>query len=180
MNFIRKILMLLNREVPTETLIKRGMKCGKNFSRQQGCFIDPSHCWLISIGDDVTFSIRVTVLAHDASTKAVTGYTRIKKVNIGDNVFVGANATILPGVNIGNDAIVAANSVVTKDVPRGCVVAGNPARVIFTAEEWAQKIKAEFENSPVFSESYTMRANVSDEMKKEMLEKMGNQTAYVE
>ena len=180
MNFIRKILMLLNREVPTETLIKRGMKCGKNFSRQQGCFIDPSHCWLISIGDDVTFSIRVTVLAHDASTKAVTGYTRIKKVNIGDNVFVGANATILPGVNIGNDAIVAANSVVTKDVPRGCVVAGNPARVIFTAEEWAQKIKSEFENSPVFSESYTMRANVSDEMKKEMLEKMGNQTAYVE
>lgn len=180
MNLIRKILMLLNREVSTEILIKRGMKCGKNFSRQQGCFIDPSHCWLISIGDNVTFSIRVTVLAHDASTKAVTGYTRIRKVNIGDNVFVGANATILPGVNIGNDVIVGANSVVTKDVPSGCVVAGNPARIISTVDEWAQRIKAEFENSPVFSESYTMRTNVSDEKKKEMLEKMGNMTAYVE
>ena len=69
---------------------------------------------------------------------------------------------------------------VTKDVPPGCVVAGNPARIISTVDEWAQRIKDEFENSPVFSESYTMRKNVSDEKKKEMLEKMGNMTAYVE
>ena len=38
MSFLRKILMLLNREVPTETLINRGMKVGENFNRQQGCF----------------------------------------------------------------------------------------------------------------------------------------------
>ena len=45
MSFLRKILMLLNREVPTETLIKRGMKVGENFNRQQGCFLDPTHCF---------------------------------------------------------------------------------------------------------------------------------------
>ena len=63
MSFLRKILMLLNREVPTETLINRGMKVGENFNRQQGCFLDPTHCFLITIGDDVTMSIRVTVMA---------------------------------------------------------------------------------------------------------------------
>lgn len=76
MSFLRKAVMLLNREFPTETLIKRGMRVGKDFNRQQGCFLDPTHCFLITIGDDVTMSIRVTVMAHDASTKKTLGYTK--------------------------------------------------------------------------------------------------------
>jgi len=180
MSFIRRILLMLNREVSTETLVKRGMKCGKNFTRQQGCFIDPSHAWLISIGDNVTFSIRVTVLAHDASTKLAAGYSRIRKVDIGNDVFVGANVTILPGVHIGDRCVVAAGSVVTKDIPSGSVAAGNPARVIATMEEWSKKIKAEFEASEKFSEDYTMRKNVSESLKKEMIEKMADGTAYIE
>lgn len=55
-------------------------------------------------------------------------------VSIGDNVWIGDKATILPGVSIGNGAIIGANSVVTKDVPAYSVVGGNPARII-------QKIK---------------------------------------
>jgi len=51
-------------------------------------------------------------------------------VIIGDNVWIGDKATILPGVKIGDGAIIAANSVVTKDVPSYSVVAGNPARII--------------------------------------------------
>ncbi|WP_285946812.1 CatB-related O-acetyltransferase, partial [Thomasclavelia cocleata] len=51
-------------------------------------------------------------------------------VVIGDNVWIGANVTILPGVTIGDYVVVAAGSVVTKDVPAYCVVGGNPARVI--------------------------------------------------
>ena len=98
--------MLLNREFPTESLIKRGMKVGKNFNRQQGCFLDPSHCFLITIGNDVTMSIRVTVMAHDASTKQTIGYTKIGQVHIGDHVFIGANATIQPGVAIGDYAVI--------------------------------------------------------------------------
>lgn len=180
MSFIKNLIMLINREIPTKVLIKRGMKCGENFSRQQGCFIDPSHCWLISIGDNVTFSIRVTVLAHDASMKAMVGYARIGKVHIGDNVFVGANATILPGVTIGNNSVIAANSVVTKNVPEGCVVAGNPAKILYDKVTWEEKIVSDFNLSVKFSEEYTMRKNVSDELKAEMLEKMGNSTAYIE
>lgn len=49
---------------------------------------------------------------------------------IGNNVWIGDKATILPNVSIGNGAIIAANSVVTKDVPEYCIVAGNPAKII--------------------------------------------------
>ena len=53
-------------------------------------------------------------------------------VRIGDNVWIGDKATILPNVSIGNGAIIAANAVVTKDVPPYSVAAGNPAKIIKT------------------------------------------------
>ncbi len=53
-----------------------------------------------------------------------------KPVNIGDDVWIGGGATILPGVTVGKGAVVAAAAVVTKDVPPFALVAGNPARVI--------------------------------------------------
>ena len=55
-------------------------------------------------------------------------------IHIGQNVWIGANATVLAGVTIGDNAVVAAGSVVTKDVPANVVVAGTPARVIRTIE----------------------------------------------
>ena len=51
-------------------------------------------------------------------------------VIIGNNVWIGDKATILPNVTIGDGAVIAANSVVTKDVPAYCVAAGNPAKII--------------------------------------------------
>ena len=64
---------------------------------------------------------------------------------IGDNVEVGANAIILGGIKIGNNASIGAGSVVTKDVPPGTIVVGNPARIIGrnTAEPRAEKAKSE-------------------------------------
>ena len=56
-------------------------------------------------------------------------------VTIGDNVWIGDKATILPGVTIGDGVVVAANSVVTKDVPAYCVVAGNPAKIVKQVNE---------------------------------------------
>jgi acetyltransferase-like isoleucine patch superfamily enzyme len=53
-----------------------------------------------------------------------------KKITIEDDVWIGANVTVLKGINIGTGAVVAAGSVVTKDVPNFAIVAGNPAKVI--------------------------------------------------
>jgi len=59
-----------------------------------------------------------------------------RPIFIGNNVWIGSRATILKGVTIGDGAVVAANSVVTKNVPPGCVVAGNPAKVVGENISW--------------------------------------------
>lgn len=63
------------------------------------------------------------------------------KVKIGDYVYIGTNALIMPGVTIGDNSLIAAGSVVTKSVPSGTVVAGNPARIICTVEEYYERNK---------------------------------------
>lgn len=173
----------LRSEATTQELVDKGIKIGKNFSRQEKCLIDQSHCWLIQIGDDVTLAPRVHILAHDASTKRELGYTRIGLVNIGNRVFVGAGSIILPNVTIGDDVVIAAGSVVTKDIPKGSVAAGNPARVIDSYESYIKRKKNEFRESPVFDETYTLRnKNMTQQQKAEMTEKLrqGNGVGYVE
>ena len=177
---VRNMLMRLNREVPTETLVKRGMKVGKNFNRQQGCFIDPTHCFLIEIGEDVTMSIRVTLMAHDASTKKLTGYTKIGRIKVGDHVFIGAGTTVLPGVTIGDGALIGAGSDQTHDVPAGAVAAGVPARVISTAEQLKQKALADMEKAPRFDASYRMGGGLDQAKMAELLEATDGSVAYIE
>lgn len=63
------------------------------------------------------------------------------KVVIGDYVYVGTSALIMPGVTIGDNVLVAAGSVVTKSVPSNVVVAGNPAKIICTVEEYYKRNK---------------------------------------
>jgi tetrahydrodipicolinate N-succinyltransferase len=65
----------------------------------------------------------------------------VGKIDIRDNVFIGYNAVILPNVTIGPNAIVAAGSIVTKDVPPGTIVGGNPAKVIGSVEEYVAKLQ---------------------------------------
>ena len=174
--------MKLRSEISTEDLIKLGLTVGKNFNRQEKTLIDQSHCWLITIGDNVTLAPRVHILAHDASTKKLLGHTRIGLVDIGNNVFVGASTTILPGVKIGDNVVIGAGSVVSKDIPSGSVAAGNPAKVICTYDEFVSRKSSELHNVPEFNESYTLRnPDFSDEMKKEMKEALAKgRIGYVE
>lgn len=58
------------------------------------------------------------------------GKTIGKPIKIGDDVWIGANAVVLPGVQIGNGSVVGAGAVVTRNVPENCVVVGVPAQVI--------------------------------------------------
>lgn len=99
---------------------------------------------LIKIGDYCKITKGVTILAHDYGVsvprrkygKFIGGSL---PVTIGDNVFIGMNATILMGTTIGNDCIIGANSVVKGDFPDGVVIAGNPAKVIMTIEEYYKR-----------------------------------------
>ena len=177
---VKNIVKRINGEVLTSTLVKRGMRVGNNFNRQQGSYIDPTHCFLIEIGNNVTFSIRVTVLGHDASTKKSTGYTKIGKVIIGDNVFVGANATILPNVKIGDNSIIGANSVVTKDIPANCVAAGNPVKIICSLEEFLNRNQEKMETAQKFGREYRFSKKITEEKKEEMKCAVKNGMAYID
>jgi len=63
-------------------LIERGLVVGKNFNMLDEVIIDGSHCWHITIGDDVTLAPRVYIFAHDASTRVFLNCTRIGKVEV--------------------------------------------------------------------------------------------------
>ncbi|MFH5186068.1 acyltransferase [Paenibacillus sp. TAB 01] len=140
-------------DLTTEACLRRGMKVGENCHGLGGSTIDYAHCWLIEIGNNVTFAPQAYLLAHDASTKRYLNYTKIAKIVIEDNVFIGARALIMPGVRIGKNAIVAAGSVVTKSVPEGCVVGGNPARIIARTDEYIQKHRMRMQHAPVYDRS---------------------------
>lgn len=120
-------------------LIDKGLKVGKNVDIMGSCDFDTPHCFLISIGDNCTLAPHVRLIAHDASLKKIIGYTKIGKIQIGNDCFIGDSAVILPGVKIGDRSIIGAGSVVTRDIPAGSVAAGNPCTVLGAIDQCIQK-----------------------------------------
>ena len=106
--------------------------------------IDIRKPYLIKIGNNCKITQNVTILAHDYGVsvprqvygKFVGGSL---PVTIGNNVFIGMNAVILKGTTIGDNCIIGANSVVKGDFPGGSVIAGNPAKVISSLEDYYNK-----------------------------------------
>jgi maltose O-acetyltransferase len=180
MNMIKELLYRLRGEYTTEKLISMGMKVGKNFNRLHGVILDPGHCWLIEIGDNVTMAPRVHILGHDASTKQFLNYTKIGRVTIGDNVFIGAESVVLPGVTIGSNVIIGANSTVTHDIPDNSVVAGSPARVICTLEAYLEKERKRMETAPSYGEEYTLRKDVSMELRMQQKQELDGKIGYID
>lgn len=180
MSILKEFVYRLRGEYTTEKLVKMGLKVGRNFKRLNGVILDPAHCWLITIGDNVTLAPRVHILAHDASTKEFLNYTKIGRVNIGNNVFIGAESVVLPNVTIGDNVVIGANSTVTKDIPSNSVYAGNPAKFMCTIEEYIDKNKSKMEDSPVYEEEYTLRANVDHAKKQKMYDELKNKMGFVD
>ncbi|WP_413307836.1 acyltransferase [Bacillus sp. 1P10SD] len=181
--FVKSLMIKLGKITPEDLTVKacidRGMKVGKNCHGLTASTIDYAHCWLIQIGDNVTFAPQVYLLAHDASTKRYLDYTKIAKIIIEDNVFVGARALIMPGVIIGKNAVIAAGSVVTKSVPEGCIVAGNPARIIGKTNDYIEKHKKELEASHVYDWRWTIGGGITNEMCNQMFKDLNNSFGYV-
>lgn len=108
---------------------------GKPVTIGKRCFIQQCCTFFgrggIEIGDDVFIGPKCNLITinHDVNPDNRSA-TYGKPIKIEDKVWLGINATILPGVTLGYGCIVGANSVVTKDVPPMTIVAGNPARII--------------------------------------------------
>lgn len=155
------------------SFIRRGFKRAKllkkvKYFHQQGsnCFFSTLYFgtepYLISFGDNVHVASGVRFVTHDVTGNMLNYMypkekltNRIGKIEVGNNVVIGANAVILYDVNIGDRVVIGAGSVVTEDVPEGTVYAGVPAKKIGMSDEYYKKIK-KFSDSVDWNESFTL------------------------
>ena len=122
---------------PFYTDCGKNIHIGKNVFINMGCKFQDQGGIFIGDGALIGHNVVLASLNHAASPKD-RGSMIPAPIRIGKNVWVGANAVILPGVTIGDGAIVAAGAVVNRDVPENTVVGGVPAKVIRTIHEEEQ------------------------------------------
>ena len=114
---------------PFYTDFGKNITIGKNVFFNTGCTFQDRGGITIGDGTQIGQNVVLVTLNHGIAPEK-RHITYPFPIVIGQNVWIGANATILPGVTIGRNAIIAASAVVSKDVPENAVVAGVPAKVI--------------------------------------------------
>lgn len=109
------------------------IRVGERFYANFGVVI--LDCAQVTIGDDVKLAPNVQIYTAHHPLNAQTRRTWLElasPITIGNNVWIGGGAIILPNVSIGDNSVIGAGSVVTKDIPTNVVAAGNPCRVLRT------------------------------------------------
>ena len=132
--YIAKVMSkVIHSQSPIERFYREGgIKLGDNCLICS--YIMTKEPFLLEIGDNVIVSTNVSFVTHDRSPKIWNGWGDLYgRIIIGNDSFIGENATILYGVELPKNTLVAAGAVVTKsfDEP-GLVIGGNPAKVIGT------------------------------------------------
>lgn len=125
----------------------------------------PAEPFLVSLGNNVVIAANVRFITHSAQhivfnqeEKTERYKTMFGEIIVGNNVFIGANATIMYNVKIGNNVIVAAGAIVTHDIPNGSVVAGVPAKIISSYDDVKKK-------NLIFSEQFKdCKSNIVHEL----------------
>lgn len=149
----------LNNRVFTDRYYKYLSKRGVHFHGRpnyisSSAYLDGQGLKDIEIGDEVVISREVMLLTHDYSIEnalhAVGGGTVDRHlkldgtISIGDNSFIGARASLLPGTRVGKDCIVGACTVVKGEIPDNSIVIGNPAKVIKRTSDLGRELLADF------------------------------------
>ena len=132
--FAKRIIASAGKNITVEkgATFGRRLSIGNNSGLGVNCQIQGT----VSIGDNVMMGPDVLIYTtnHEFRCKDIPmrdqGYQPEKPVSIGNDVWIGARAIILPGVHIGDGCVIGAGAVVTKDVPPYCVCAGNPAKAV--------------------------------------------------
>ena len=130
-------------------LRRLGVRIGKDCDLLNSVKNFGTEPWLIEIGRRVTLAEGVILYTHDGANRVFRDQlpnssrwgNRFGTIRILDNCFIGANTIIMPGVQIGPNSIVGAGSVVARDVPPQTVVAGVPAQMIYTLEDYIERYK---------------------------------------
>lgn len=152
MRYLERLLRKLKYGVrcDSETYLNYLRKLGMEIGERTVIFaprfteIDETRPWMIKIGSDVQITHGVTILTHGYDWSVLKGkfgdvLGSVGGVEIGNNVFISMNSTILKGVHIGDNVIIGAGSLVNRDVQADCVVAGNPLKVICSIDDYHKK-----------------------------------------
>jgi len=129
-------------------LRKAGLVIGKGTVLRNGFWDYGSEPYLIHIGENCRIAAGAKFVTHDGGMAVFrhnpenAHINKFGRIELKDNVHIGINSIIMPNVTIGPNSVVGAGSVVRRNVPPNAVVAGNPARVVSTLEEY-YKICAE-------------------------------------
>lgn len=145
MNVYRRVYEKIKRlYLSCFSLEKQAKLVGVNIGKNN--FIDSrfwsSEPYLIKIGSNCQITKGVYIYTHGGGN--VVRHINPKfdcfgKVEIGNYVYIGNNSLIMPGVTIGNNVLIAAGSVVTKSIPDNLVIAGNPAKVICSIDDYYKR-----------------------------------------
>jgi len=149
MNKVKQYLRMLKSYTssPEKWARKQGVKIGEGC--EIACREFSSEPYLIEIGNYVRIARGTTFYTHGGIIPLRKLHNdpeldQFGKIKIGDYSSIGANCMIMPGVTIGRCCIVGGGTVVTKSVPDGCMVAGNPAKFIGYTEDYYRKVKEKY------------------------------------
>ena len=176
---IKNNLEIRRKKQRWENLKRMGMHIGKGINLPYSTWIDNSHCFLISIGDNCGFGEECLILAHDAMPNEYLDATKVGKVIIHESCHFGARTVILPGVEIGPRSVIGANSVVLHNIPPNSVAAGNPAKVICSLDEYLDKHREAMKTKPLFPFKQYDIDYIDEARMKDMLEKLDKTYGYV-